>query len=216
MKDADPDPPRSPHLDPALRRRARLVFATFVAIDLVLVVVYLGNRGGIADGASAILFGASMLAGIGIILFAMEPFRRAELRDNLGQEPVPLGSSVWLPAIGLLVPTAVIWHYALGEPWRAALGRAAGIVGYFGVFVPLARLQRRGVKPYWRPAGYGFLLAGATGGLVWALVAGRNPLEGVLQGAIYSALLYGYVRWATRSAAIRPAEQPSGADAPRA
>jgi hypothetical protein len=85
-------------------------------------------------------------------------------------------------------------------PWRAAWALAAAFVLYFAIFIPLGRLQKRGISPYYRPAWYGFPAAGALAGLAWAVLAAGPAVEGVVRGIIWSLMHYAYVRWAMRGA----------------
>ncbi|HEX8672746.1 MAG TPA: hypothetical protein VF710_12700 [Longimicrobium sp.] len=215
MNAADQDAPALP--DPALRRRAFAVFGVFAAADVAFVLAYRANTAG-QVGASMILLGIALLA-VPAAIVAMEPLRRSELRSNLGKEP---GAFTWqsgLVALAIAATVVLIFHYVLGVPWRRALATPAGVGAYLAAWVPLARLQRRGVKPYWRPSVYGFLAAGVTGGLVWAAVAGEHPVQGIFKGIWWCAVQYAWVRFAMRNTALQgalsgratPTEQSPGA-----
>lgn len=211
MNAADLDAPAPP--DPALRRRALAVLAVCVVADLGIIFGYRAQKAG-TPGAWMVLSGVALLAPA--IFIAMEPLRRWELRNTLGKEPVAVPWRARLVGVGIAVIMTPIARYMTDSPWRVALAYLAGPAVYFAIWAPLARLQQRGVKPYWRPAWYGFLLAGLTAGLVWAITAGEHLFEGAFKGAHYCAIHYAWARWITRSAAIRDAlawatKQSSGA-----
>ena len=202
--DALEPPPR----DSRMRRRAFAVIAAMVASNVAFVLLYLRSRAGLSTGADAFVLGAILLGGLALLVFGVEPFRRQELRENLGTKAPRFTWRVLLVIAGTLALTIVAWHL-IGTPWRAALARGAGVVGYLLVFVSLARLQRLGITPYLRPAWYGFLLAGATGGMVWAQAAGEAPADGIINGTVFCAMHYAYVRWAMRGTAVRAARRTS-------
>lgn len=210
----NPSPSSDPALPPGsdLRRRARLVFASFLFVDVLLVLGIWGERLGLSDSLANILLGAALLAGVLVVAIGMEPFRRMELRQNVGKP----GNVRWTQlALFLAVPLAVcvpVLHYVMREPWRVSIASAVGLGMYFLIFVVLARVQRRGVAPYLRPAWYGFFLAGITAGLVWSVMAGIETAEGFAYGISAPLVHYVCVRWAMRGAdriASEPAESTS-------
>lgn len=186
---------------PDLRRRARRVLAAFLAVDLLLVLGLWGGNLGLPG--AGILLATALLAGLLVIGMGMEPFRREEVRINTAGGEA--GAIRWRDALPYLVaPLAVcipLWHFVMREPWRTSAARAVGILVYLAVFVVLARVQRRGVAPYLRPAWYGFFLAGITAALVWSVAAGEAPLEGIAAGLSAALLHYLYVRWTMRGTA---------------
>ena len=138
----------------------------------------------------------------------MDPFRRSALRQNAGVEP---GNVRWTQLAFYLAPLAAcvpVWHIVLREPWRMSIARAVGLGMYLLIFMVLARVQRRGVTPYLRPAWYGFFVPGITAGLAWSVLAGEDPAEGVAHGISVPLVHYLYVRWAMR-AADRIASEPA-------
>lgn len=207
----NPSPSSDPALPPGsdLRRRARLLVASFLVVAILLLLGTWGERLGLSDSLASILLGAAMLAAVLVVTIGMEPFRRSELRQNAGKP----GDVRWTQlALFLVVPLAVcvpLWHYVMQEPWRLSIARAVGVGMYFLIFMVLARVQRRGVAPYLRPAWYGFFLAGITAGLIWSVVAGTEAGEGFVHGISAALIHYVCVRWAMRGAdriASEPAE----------
>jgi hypothetical protein len=197
-----------------LRRKARLVFASFLFLDLLLVLGIWGERLGLSDSLANILLGAALLGGVLIVGIGLEPFRRMELRQN-AEKP---GNVRWTQlALFLAVPLAVcvpVLHYVTREPWRLSIARAVGLGMYFLIFMVLARVQRRGVAPYLRPAWYGFFLAGITAVLVWSVAAGESVTEGLATALAGPLLHYAYVRWTTRDAGPAYADGGLAGDGP--
>jgi hypothetical protein len=197
-----------PSPTPDLRRRARLVFASFLAVDLLFVLGLWGGKAGLSGALTDILLGAALLGGLLGIVIGMEPFRREEMRASA--LAADQGVVRWRDALCVLVVPLVavvpLWHFVMPEPWRVSAARAVGILVYLALFMVLARLQRRGFAPYWRPAWYGFFLAGITAALVWSVAAGEPAREGIVAGGSAALLHYLYVRWATRGAARRAAD----------
>jgi hypothetical protein len=113
---------------------------------------------------------------------------------------------------------ALIYHYALGLPWRSVLFVIATPVTYIAVYASLARLQRRGARPYRRPAWYVFVPAGIAGGLVSSGALGEHPIEGIFRGMGWCAFHYAVMRWIVWDPAnpgapagqATPAQQSSG------
>lgn len=200
MNAAERDVPAPP--DPALRRRGLVVFGACVVADVAIILGYRAHKAG-SPGAWMVLVFIALLAPA--IFIAMEPFRRWELRNTLGKEPVAVPWRARLVGVGIAVIMTPIARYMTDTPWRVVLAYFAGTAVYFAILAPLARLQQRGVKPYWRPAWYGFLIAGLTAGLVWAITAGEYLFEGAFKGTFYCAVHYAWARWTTRSAAVRDA-----------
>jgi|GEM_PF-5059830 len=138
--------------------------------------------------------------GVALMAFANEPFRQAHLREVFEKDvQVDWKEEFKFFAVFLLL-TPVLLHYVLEEPWSHSWSRSAAILAYFAVFVPLGQLQRRGFAPYWRPAWYGFVLAGLSGGLTWNLLTGSETDMGISAGVTWSLMHYGYCRWSTRGA----------------
>lgn len=170
-----------PALSAPLRRRARVIFAAILAADaLVLVVLLVPWAAGLGVSGSVVggLLVLSLILGFPTLLVGLEPFRKMELRQTVGTEPPPVGR-VLLFVAGPLVPAIPLCHWVLGEPWRASIARSVAILAYFTVYIVLARVQRRGLTPYLRPAWYGFFLAGFSAALVWSVAAGAEPWEGL-------------------------------------
>lgn len=195
-----------------MKRRAWLILGCCLVLDLILGAAAYARWIDVPDWTVNLLLAVTV--GGGALLFTMgtEPFRRLELRQNIGREAPRLDWRIWLFMAAPLVPTVVLWRYLVGMPWVEALAKVAGIAAYFAVFVPLGRLQRRGIAPYWRPAWYGFLVAGSLAGLVSAAVAGARGVDGLISGNIWALMHYGYVRWAMRGAAEIAAEPTAAAD----
>jgi hypothetical protein len=211
VNSADHDVPTRP--DPALKRRALAVFGACAVADLAIILGYRAHQAGVA-GAWVVLSGVVLLAPA--IFIAMEPLRGRELRNTLGKEPVVVPWRARFIGVGIAVVLTLIAPYVTGTPWRVALAYFAASAVYLAIWAPLARLQQRGVKPYWRPAWYGFLIAGLTAGLVWTVTAGENPFDGIFKGAFYCMVHYAWARWTTRSAAIRQALAAPAEQSPRA
>jgi hypothetical protein len=194
-----PDPIHAPGTD--LRRRARVVLAAFVATDVLLALGIWGNGIGLPQSVRTILLLCGMIGALAVIVIGLEPFRRWELRFAEKAEPeVVQGWQVTLFVLGPVLACIPVWHFLTGEPWRASIARTVGLAVYFAFFYALGRLQRRGVAPYWRPAWYGFFLAGITAGLIWSVVAGAEVTEGLATGISGPLVHYAYVRWAMRHA----------------
>ena len=201
--DLSPGPPTAPAA--ALRRRAWFIVSLCTTVNLFVLLGLWQEWFSTGTGASLVVL-VIAVSGV-VVLTAMEPFRRQELRENVGKEPGP-PRRVLLLLLAVTVPTVPVMHFTSGEPWRVSIARAVAILVYFGVFMTLARLQRHGVQPYLRPAWYGFLLAGVAGALAFILVAGADPADLIIHGFTWSLMHYGWVRLATRGAPRIAAEQP--------
>jgi hypothetical protein len=157
------------------RRRAVVLAATAVGY-VALPAALFGDRVGLQTGAR--VAGAVVATlGFAAIMAALAPQRRAHVERTAGAPPGPLRDIVLFMLV-VAVGVVPVWHFLTGMPWAVAVGGGAGMLAYGGVFHTLARIQRRGISPWLRPAGYGFALAGVAGGLVWAAVAGARPVEG--------------------------------------
>lgn len=216
MSPPDVSDPRPP--SPALRHRARRVFAAFIVIDLLLTLGLWGDAFGLPGRVAGILLAVALAGAVLVIGIGMEPFRRWELRFAEKTEPETVH---WYQlALFVLAPLALcvpLWHFTTGEPWRLSGARAVGLGVYLGIFVVLGRVQQRGAAPYWRPAWYGFFLAGITAALVWSVVAGARATEGLATAVSGPLLHYAYVRWATRDELryeVERAARESGGDEP--
>lgn len=193
-------------------RRARLIVGSLVVPGLLIAGAGYARSVDASGWITGSLLAAAVLGGIVVFTVGTEPFRRLELRRNIGREAPKLSWREWSFVIAPLPLAVVLLHYALGVPWGEALARAAGIIVYFAVFVPLGRIQRRGVAPYWRPAWYGFLAAGSLAGLAWAAAAGARAADGLISGNTWALMHYGYVRWAMRGATGVAAEPAATTD----
>jgi hypothetical protein len=186
------------------------VFAAVFAVDALLVLGIWGDAFGLPDPVAGILLAVAVVGGVLVIGIGMDPFRRWELRFATSAEPETVH---WYQvALFVLSPLALcipLWHYLTDEPWRLSIARAVGLAVYVSLFAVLGRLQRRGVSPYWRPAWYGFFLAGITASLVWSVAAGQDVTEGLATGISGPLLHYFYVRWATRDQFRFAAERDS-------
>lgn len=181
--------------------RALVVY--FLVLPFLAVLVVLMSYGGILEERPVLqALAVLVLCGGGVVLMAIanEPFRRAHLREEFGKEVQVDWKEEFKLFVGGLLVTPVLLHYVLEEPWSHSWSRSAAILAYFVVFVPLGRLQRRGFAPYWRPAWYGFVLAGIAGGLTWDLLTGDVVDMGLSMGVPGSLMHYGYCRWSTRGA----------------
>ncbi len=193
----NPDPLRS---DRRLQTRVAIIIAVCATTAPMLAAGLWGESLRLPTAISVLLVAVGLIGGAWVMLRGTEPFRRQELRENVGKRApafTPRGIVVLLAPV-LLVPVA--WHYLLGMPWRAGWALIGGFVLYFAIYIPLGRLQRRGISPYYRPAWYGFPAAGAIAGLAWSALAGEPAVEGAGTGIIWSLMHYAYVRWATRGA----------------
>jgi len=166
---------------------------------------------GLPTGISVVLVAVGLIGGAWAMLWGTEPFRRQELRESVGEPAPAITPRLVLSLLGPMLLVPVVWHYAVGMPWRAAWALAAAFVLYFGIFIPLARLQKRGSAPYYRPAWYGFPAAGAVAGLAWSALAAGPAIEGVGNGVAWSLMHFAYVRWAMRGRAIDSARADSPA-----
>lgn len=192
-----------------MKRRAWLLLGCCLVLDLLLGAAVYARWIDVPHRIVNSLLAATVIGAVLLFTIGSEPFRRLKLRQNIGREAPRLDWRIWLFLAAPLIPIVVLGHYLLGMPWSEALANVLGIIVYFTVFVPLGRLQRRGIAPYWRPAWYGFLVAGGLAGLVWAAVAGARAVDGLISGNIWAFMHYGYVRWAMRGAAeILPNQQP--------
>jgi hypothetical protein len=186
------------------------VFAALFAADALLVLGLWGDAFGLPGPAAGILLAVGLAGGLLVIGIGMDPLRRWELRFATRAEPETVRwYQVALFVLSPLVLCIPLWHYLTGEPWRLSIARAVALAVYLGLFAALGRLQRLGVPPYWRPAWYGFFLAGITASLVWSVAAGQDVTEGLATGISGPLLHYFYVRWATRDALRFAAERDS-------
>lgn len=201
-------PPHPPPTEPdaALRRRAWLIVSLCTTVSLFAVLGWWQEWFSTGTGASLLVL-VIAVSGV-VVLTAMEPFRRQELRENAGKEPVPARRGLLL-LLAVTVLTAPVLHFMNAEPWRVSLARLVAILVYFGVFMTLARLQRHGVQPYLRPAWYGFLLAGVAAALAFTPLAGVHPADPIIGGFSWSLVHYGLVRLAMRGAPQTSAGQPA-------
>lgn len=182
------------------------MLAAFLATDALLVLGTWGGTLGLARSTREILLVAGVLAGLLVIVVGLDPFRRWEL--HFGDKPEPETVHAYQVALFVLAPLAVcipLWHFLSGEPWRLSVARAVGLGVYLAFFYVLARLQRRGTAPYWRPAWYGFFVAGITASLIWSVVAGAHVTDGLATAISGPLVHYAYIRWALRPAATRGA-----------
>lgn len=198
-------PEALPPRDPALRRRAWVAVGVCVAVDAFFLVGLWQKW--FATGLGAALLAGGLAVSAVVLLAVLEPFRKQELRQNLGNAPAPIGRAL-LFLLGIMVPAGLVLHFWNDEPWSVSVARPVAVLVYFAVFMGLARQQRRGVPPYLRPAWYGFLLAGQAGALAFIAVAGVDPLEPVVHGITWPLLHYGFVRLNMRGA-HRIAQQPA-------
>lgn len=200
---------------PEQLRAVVVFFVVLPFIDAILLVLFLSDgmweRHPVAIIALVLVLLGSAL---GLILYAWEPFRRAELREHAGKAISLRSRDVQKELLGLAVAVLLLppipLHYILDEPWSHAFGRSAAILAYFLVFIPLGRLQRCGTAPYWRPAWYGFVLAGLAGALVWSVLTGSQFSNGAVHGIVWAFLHYVYVRWATRGAKVAAQQSAPG------
>ncbi|MBB4635686.1 hypothetical protein [Longimicrobium terrae] len=183
------------------RRMLGLLAASMLMTAVALPLLFWGGRMGIparrAEIIAVILIfvsGLAMLAGV-------EPARRDAVDRGAGTAPAPISRAVVLEVLGFSVLVALVSRFVSGAAWADAIGRVPGIAIYLILFHVLARAQRRGVPPWYRPAGYGFALAGLGGGLTWAVIAGASLRHGVAYGLTWSLMHYTWVRYSTRGAA---------------
>lgn len=202
--DLSPRPPPAP--DAALRRHARLIVSLCTTVSLFTLLGWWQEWFSTGTGVSLLVL-VIAVSGM-VVLIAMEPLRRQELRENVGKAPVPARYALLLP-LAVAVLTAPVLHFMNAEPWRVSIARAVAMLVYFGVFMTLARLQRHGVEPYLRPAWYGFLLAGVAAALAFIPLAGVHPADPIIQGFTVSLMHYGWVRFAMRGVPRIAAEQPA-------
>ena len=195
-----------------MKRRAWSILGCCLVLDLLLGAAAYARWIDVPDWTVDLLLAVTVIGGVLLFTMGIEPFRRLELRQNIGHEAPQLDWRTWLFLAAPLIPAGLLLHYLLGLPWSEALAKVVGIIVYFAVFVPLGRLQRRGIAPYWRPAWYGFLVAGSLAGLVSAAVAGARGVDGLISGNVWALMHYGYVRWAMRGAAEIAAEPTAAAD----
>lgn len=179
--------------------------ASFLALDVLLVLGIWGESFGFSGTMTGILLGVALLGGVLVVVIGMDPFRRHELHYAGSEKPEVVH---WYHiAAFLLIPLALcipVWKYLANEPWRASAARAGAIVIYLSIVFVLGRWQRRGPRPYLRPAWYGFFLAGITAGLAWSVLAGQDAAEGIAHGISAPLLHYLYVRWVMRGIGNRP------------
>ena len=193
--------PRPSPMDPESKRRAAIMIAVLALTTPLLVIGLFGEALGLRTAVWGPVAVVAAVAGTGALFWASEPGRRQEFRENVGKPPAAITWRVIGLLLALMLPVPFLMHFVLGEPWREAWGIAAAVVVYFGIFIPLARLQRHGISPYLRPAWYGFVVAGIVAGAVGSAVAARPAVDTIIRGIVCSLLHYGYVRAVMRGAA---------------
>lgn len=196
--DQDQKPPLAEHG----RRRVLATFAATMVIGTVAFPMlfwgrWMGIPAGRAETIAVILIFVSVL----IMIVGFEPARRDTLDRDVGTAPAPVSRAMVLEVLGFSVLVAFVSRFVSHTTWADAIGRVPAIAVYLTVFQLLARAQRRGVPPWYRPAGYGFALSGLGGGLTWAVIAGAPLRYGVVSGLTWSLMHYLWVRYATRGAA---------------
>ncbi|HEX8321213.1 hypothetical protein [Longimicrobium sp.] len=196
-----------------LQTRAAIMIAVCATTAPMAAAGLWGESLGLPTAISVLLAAVGLIGGAWAILWGSEPFRRQELRENVGKPAPAFTPRLVLALLGPMLLVPVVWHYTVGMPWRAGWSLAAAFVLYFAIFIPLGRLQKRGISPYFRPAWYGFPAAGVIAGLAWSALAPGAAVEGVGNGIIWSLMHYAYVRWAMRGArsidSARAASPPS-------
>ena len=145
--------------------------------------------------------GTTALGSIASTILVVDMLTPVRMHEGTPQVAVARVVAVILALAGLVSFAAAL----AGEPWRIALAQGAGVATYLACYYRLTRWQRRGVMPYLRPAWYGFLIAGACGGIVAAAAAQEPTDRLIISGVIWSLLHYGWVRWATRDSAAAAA-----------
>lgn len=210
----DPDAPA-----PALRQRARLVFAALLVVDFLLVLGIWGDTFGLPGWLATVLLAVALAAALLVVVTGMEPFRRWELRFEGKAEPETV--YWWHVALLVLTPLVLcipVWHYLSDEPWRLSIGRAVGLGVYLSVFVVLGKLHPRSQTPYRRPPLYGFFVAGITAALVWSVVADRDAREALATAISWPLVHYLYfvvaARLEPRSVRQRAAAREPAGDEP--
>lgn len=178
-----------------------MVVASMIVVPVMVASLFWGEQMGIPGGTSESIILIMVLVGGLAMLVGFEPARRDALDRAVGTAPAPVSQAMVLEVLGFSVLVALVSRFVSGATWADAIGRAPAILIYLTVFQVLARRQRRGVPPWYRPAGYGFALAGLGGGLAWAVIAGASLRHGVAYGLTSSLLHYVWVRYSTRGAA---------------
>jgi hypothetical protein len=196
--DQDQKPPLA---EQGRRRMLGILAASMIITGVALPILFWGGRMGIparrAESIGIILILVSGLA----MLVGFEPARRDALDRTVGTSPAPISRAMVLEVLAFSVLVALVSRYVSGATWADAIGRVPAIAIYLTAFQILARIQRRGVPPWYRPAAYGFALAGLGGGLAWAVIAGAPMRHGVAHGLTWSLMHYVWVRYSTRGAA---------------
>lgn len=196
------DRPR-PLVPPALRRRAFWLVGFSVSLGPALfALLWLGVRGRLPTPALWVVSGLLLLSAPALFVL-LRPLAEYEAeRAIAAAKDQRWTHAQWgialLAGLSILATTVVLMYLLLYHEWRTPLARAAGIVAYFAVYLPLAQWHRCGIAPYWRPRWYGFLLAGVGGGAIWALAARTEAGDGIVGGVIWALMHYALVRLALR------------------
>ena len=195
-------PPRQP-VPPQLRRRAFYLVGYCVLLSPILAaLLWPGALHRWSRPVLLTLAGVVLISGP-VLFVLLRPLLNHEAERSIAvARGQPWSATQWrrglLGGLGVLAASAVLWYLFLDHAWRPPLARAAGIVGYFAVFLPLAQWHRRGISPYWRPHWYGFLLAGLGGAATWTMVASGDLVEGLVGGVTWALMHYGLTRMAMR------------------
>lgn len=184
------------------RRRILGTLAVSVTTSVIaLILRFGGERMGVPAASAELVSIMLCMAAALVMAVGFEPARRDALSQTVGTPQPSITRAVVLEVLGVSVLVALVSRFVAGVPWADAIGRFPAIVIYLTVFQILARRQRRGVPPWIRPAGYGFALAGLSGGLTWAAIAGASLGHGAAYGLTGSLMHYIYVRVSTLGAA---------------
>ncbi|HEY7769199.1 MAG TPA: hypothetical protein VIB55_13620, partial [Longimicrobium sp.] len=146
--------------DGGLQTRAAIIIAVCATTAPMLAAGVWGESLGLPTAIGVLLVAVGLIGGAWVMLRGTEPFRRQELRENVGRPAPAITPRFVLALLGPMLLVPIVWHYTVGMPWRAAWALVGGFVLYFAIFIPLGRVQKRGLSPYLRPAWYGFPATG--------------------------------------------------------
>lgn len=108
-----PDPLRS---DPRLQTRAAIVIVVCATTAPMLAAGLWGESLSLPTAISVLLAAVGLIGGAWAMLWGTEPFRRQELRGNVGRPAPAFTPRAVLALLGPMLLVPVAWHYTVGMP----------------------------------------------------------------------------------------------------